>query len=169
MKKVLLALVSASVIVSVACAFTACSSSSSSPDTSGTPEAGSDARKEAGGPLDSGPEDSGQTSEQCIAACEQKFAAGLPLDKKIDDCWAQHCQDPCVNGTGTFDAGTGSADAGDAGDAGGDGGAAACTNQVETGDPACNACTIAFCCGAWDGCFSDQTCSDLNDCRSNCP
>lgn len=168
MKKVLLSLAVSVAVVGLGAAFTACSSSSSSPGTGGTPEAGADARKEAGQPVDDGgtDNDSGQTSEQCIAACEQKFAAGLALDKKIDDCWATSCNDPCVNGTGTFDAGAGG-DAGDAGDAGADGGA--CQNPVETGDNACNACTVAFCCGAWDGCFNNKDCSDLNDCRSQCP
>lgn len=116
--------------------------------------------------------DGGATTEQCVAACEAKYAAGLTKDKAIDQCWAQSCKGPCVDGTGMFDGGV--SDGGDAGamdDAGdgGDGGGASCQNGVETGDPACNACTAAFCCGAWDGCFQDKDCAALNDCRSNCP
>ncbi len=135
------------------------------------PDAGSDASKPSTPKSDAGSSggDSGgtETWEECIAACETKHAAGLAKDKAIDTCWAQSCQGPCIDGNGVFDAGI--PDGGDAGDDAGDGGAGQCKNGVETGDDACNDCTAAFCCGAWDGCFDDQDCADLNDCRSACP
>lgn len=152
----------------VGSAFVACSSETTV--TEAPADAGSDATKpstpkgDAGG---GGGDDAGgtQTLEECLAACETKHAAGLAKDKAIDTCWAQSCQGPCIDGDGMFDGGTGA----DAGDDAGDGGAGQCKNGVETGDDACNACTSAFCCGAWDGCFDDQDCADLNDCRSACP
>ncbi len=109
---------------------------------------------------DSGPGE--QTEEECLAECEKKHAAGLTKDKAIDTCWETKCKGPCVDDTQVFDAGAG--DGGDAGDAGG----AKCSNDVETGEEACNKCTSTFCCAEWDGCFDDQDCSDLNDCRNNC-
>jgi hypothetical protein len=162
MKKVVLTLACAGLTAGLAFSFSACSSSTTSPDT-GTTEAGPDARKEAGVPVDDGGTDAGQTFEQCNAACEAAHPAGLKLDVKIDDCWTAHCQAPCVDGTGGFDAG--GAEAGD----GGDGGALACTNDVQTGDTTCDSCTKTWCCASWDGCFNDTDCAALNDCRSNCP
>lgn len=149
-------------------AFVACSSETTVVEAT---DAGGDASKPSppkndagGGTTDAGAE---PTREECLAACETKHAAGLAKDKAIDTCWEQSCKGPCVDGNGMFDGGIpdGGDDAGDAGDAG----AGQCKNGVETGDDACNACTGAFCCGAWDGCFDDQDCADLNDCRSACP
>jgi hypothetical protein len=108
-----------------------------------------------------------KSEAECIADCEKTHATGLTKDKAIDTCWAAKCKGPCVDDTGVFDAGADAAkDAG--GDAGGDGGAGKCTNDVETGDPACNGCTSVNCCPEWDGCFNDKDCSDLNDCRNTC-
>src|SRR5258706_16187099 len=106
-------------------------------------DAASDAPREVSGPKDSGgtDEDAGQTTEQCLAACETQFAAGLTKDKAIDNCWTQKCDDPC-NKNGMFDAGTGGVDGGDGGDAGdaeagaGDPGAPARMNQGNTRAPA---------------------------------
>lgn len=150
-----------------ATSFAACSSETTVVEAS---DAGNDAAKpstpksDAGGGSDAG---GTETRDECLAACETKHAAGLTKDKAIDTCWAQSCKAPCIDGTGTFDAGT--VDAGDDAGDGGDAGAGQCKNGVETGDQACNDCTSAFCCGAWDGCFDDQDCADLNDCRSACP
>lgn len=170
--RIALALSFVALAAASATGFAACSSS----DTTGTAstDAGSDATRPStpksdggGGGGDAGGE---PTRDECIAACESKHAAGLAKDKAIDTCWSQSCKGPCIDGNGMFDAGIPDAgdDAGDAA-AAGDGGAGQCKNGVETGDDACNDCTSAFCCGAWDGCFDDQDCAALNECRSACP
>src|SRR6185295_8404175 len=97
-------------------------------------DAATDAPREVSGPKDSGgttDEDTSQTQDECFAACEKQFAAGLTKDKAIDNCWTQKCDDPC-NGTGGFDAGSG-IDGGDGGDAGDD----AEGGTVDAGPPAC--------------------------------
>lgn len=167
--RIALALSFVALAAASATGFAACSSS----DTTGTAstDAGSDATRPSTPKSDGGGDAGGEpTRDECIAACESKHAAGLAKDKAIDTCWSQSCKGPCIDGNGMFDAGIPDAgdDAGDAA-AAGDGGAGQCKNGVETGDDACNDCTSAFCCGAWDGCFDDQDCAALNECRSACP
>jgi hypothetical protein len=173
MKKLAFAVLSVGFFVGSSLAFAACSSDSSTPATGdGGSESGRPPLPPPQGGDDSSVPDAAPTHDQCIKQCETDHADGLALDKKIDDCWATNCQAPCVDGTGGFDAGTG--DAGDGGEGGVEGGVAdagppMCQNGVETGDTTCNLCTQTYCCGAWDGCFNDKGCSDLNACRSACP
>jgi hypothetical protein len=164
MKKLVVTVAGLALFAGGAFLFSACSSSDS-PSGGDTQDAAPDARKEAGPPVDSGDgedEDAGLTIDECYAKCEADHPSGLVLDRKIDDCWEANCAGPCVDGTSGFDAG--SADGGDAGDAG----APMCQNDVETDDTSCNACTQTFCCESWDGCFNDDDCAALNDCRSSC-
>jgi len=171
----LLAFLLSSVALAVGGSLAACTTETTV--VQGGNDAASDAPREVSGPKDSGgtDEDAGQTTEECVAACEKQFAAGLTKDKAIDTCWTQKCDDPCNNNK-PFDAGTAAADdGGDAGDAGDadaaavDAGGPACMNNVDTTDPNCDLCTKVNCCQAWDDCFNDKDCSDLNDCRSACP
>jgi hypothetical protein len=155
----------AAVLLSLS-ALGACSSSDWTPATPPA-DAGVD-RQQPGPPAvppapPSPPPDAGETAEQCNARCEAQHPAGLVLDKKIDDCWNADCKGPCVDGMGGFDAGT------DAGDGGDGGGVPACQNTVDTSDVTCDLCTKTYCCVSWDACFNDKDCTDLNDCRSNCP
>jgi hypothetical protein len=167
MKKVVVTVAGLALFAGGAFLFSACSSSDS--PSGDAPDAAPDARKEAGPPVDSGDgegEDAGLTIDECYAKCEADHPSGLVLDRKIDDCWEANCAGPCVDGTSGFDAG--STDAGDGGEAGADAGPPMCQNDVETDDTSCNACTQTFCCESWDGCFNDDDCAALNDCRSSC-
>jgi hypothetical protein len=153
----------------------ACSSETSSGD--GATEAGVDAATDTRKVIEASPtppdEDSGVlTPEQCEAKCKADMPAAAALYEGVDVCWAAKCKGPCVDGTGMFDAGDAGddADAGDGGDAApNDGNTELCTSTYSSGtDKACDDCTEAFCCPAWDGCFNNQSCKDYNDCIGDC-
>ena len=105
-----------------------------------------------------------QTAEECAEECRKAHPTGAAKDDAIDSCWEANCNDPCF-GTGATIPDGGYPDAG----VGTDGGM--CQNEVEFDppDPTCSACTQAYCCAAWDGCFNDDDCLALNDCYNACP
>jgi hypothetical protein len=153
-------------------AITACSSSTTSTGDT-TTDSGTDAkpatRPDSGTVVDP---DAGQTAQQCYDAC---LNAAPPTAKAaytaVDDCWAANCNDPCINGSGTFtppDAGDDGGDAGDAGtvaDAGG-----LCGTAIGSGqDMACDKCTTTFCCSQWSTCYNNADCSAIDDCLAQCP
>jgi len=161
----------------------ACSSETGPADgpTEAGPDASTDARKivEAAPPEPEEDAATEPTVEQCVAACKAADPTAAMKYDAVDVCWAAKCKGPCVDGTGMFDAGdagddadAGDPDAGDAGDGGptrNDGGTDLCTGTYSSGtDKACDDCTEAFCCPAWDGCYNNPDCQEYNDCVGNC-
>jgi hypothetical protein len=100
----------------------------------------------------------------CAEACEADHPSGLVKDRALLACWDTHCRASCI----APEAGpvTPTEDGGDAGDGGAE---PACTTEVITVRATCDDCTRAACCSAWDACFQDQDCIDLNRCYQTCP
>ena len=124
----------------------------------GGPGADAPARAPPGGDDDAVPD-----AGDCRAACDAAHPGAVALDRAIVACWQASCATPCLDpdaGAGAPDAG---ADASDAGDAG-----LACARPVATGAAACDRCTVASCCKAWDECFGDAECSSLEACYRAC-
>jgi hypothetical protein len=96
----------------------------------------------------------------CIEACSTTYAGAQIKDEAIATCWSTQCPGHCTPGGADADADTGF-------DVGLDAGA--CQNPVSTGDPACDLCTRARCCAAWDGCFDDDDCARYTACVQDCP
>jgi hypothetical protein len=159
-------------------AVTACSSSSSGDGTTDAGAAETAApkpRPDSGPPADT---DSGtKTPQQCYQDCLNAHPTAKAAYQAVDTCWANKCNDPCLDKTGTFDAGT--VDAGDAGDAGmdagdaGDGGPEGlCGTAVGSGgDMACDQCTTTFCCSEWATCYTTNhdECVAIDECLGQCP
>jgi hypothetical protein len=112
------------------------------------------------------PADDGATPASCRDTCAQDHPNGVALDLAITQCWQASCAGPCI----AEDAGViARPDAGDAGDAGLDAGVSpACQKPVVTDTAACDVCTKASCCQAWDACFGDAECTALNACVAAC-
>jgi hypothetical protein len=110
-----------------------------------------------------------ETPEQCLARCDKTFPTSVPKYDAIDTCWAANCKPSCVDQNGMFDAGD--VDGGfDGGGAVNDGGTNLCGTEVVSGvDRACDDCTTAYCCPAWQGCYADKDCLDYNTCVNDCP
>lgn len=156
--------------VSGSFAISACSSST---DSGAAADGGSDAQIDVRKVVDTGsPEDTGPgtlTQAQCEAKCKTDFPGASAKEDAIDTCWSEHCDDPCHNGSGTFDGGT------DGGGAEIDAGGMLCGTAITTGagmtpaeEAACNRCTEAFCCTAWKGCFGDKDCTAYDSCLGDC-
>ena len=128
-------------------------------------DAGADrSTRDVATPPDAADDTATPTHDECFAACDAAHPNSVAKNTAIDTCWESACKAPCVDGT-PFDAGSPA----DAGDAAPDAAVPACTNQVDTGDVACDLCTKMRCCAPWDGCFDDADCSALVDCESMCP
>lgn len=143
-------------------AMPACSSSSETVVSGG--DASADAPKDTSSGETSVEDAHTQTFDECAEECRQAHPSGAAKDDAIDSCWEAKCDDPCF-GSGASIPDGGYPDAG----VGTDGGM--CQNDVdfEPPDPTCSACTQAYCCAAWDGCFNDDDCLALNDCYNACP
>lgn len=99
------------------------------------------------------------TLTTCREDCQAAHASGVPKDEAINACWETYCRGPCVDGQPS--------EAGVLADgAAPDGGT--CTSPVITISLSCDECTNTFCCAAWDACFQDPTCTNLNACYQGC-
>ena len=144
------------IVSSAASAFAAGMMTGCSEDEPAGPgDAGSDgSRPDANRPAPTEPDARPKT---CREQCEEAHPTGLPKDEAVNSCWETHCNVPCIEQL--------------PGDGGIDGAApdgAACESPVVTVSVACDECTNAFCCGAWDGCFQEPECAALNACYQQC-
>lgn len=158
---------SAAAFAGAAFAFTACSSSEdpATPTAEAGVEAGGDAKPapDANTGTDSATK---PTFEQCVDQCFKDHPSSKAKYDAVDTCWAASCKGPCVDENGMFDAG---AEAGTPDAGGNDGGNGLCGTEIASGiDKACDDCTEANCCTAWEGCYKDKDCLELNDCIGTC-
>ena len=148
---------------SVSFAVTAVAGCSDDDAKAAASDAGADVATEANRPAP--PEDDAGTPKTCRERCEEEHPTALSKDTAIDACWKTSCVTPCIQEQATGgDAGA----EGGATDAGGVDGGGACVSPVVTVSSACDRCTIAFCCAAWDGCFQDTECAALEACYQQC-
>ena len=103
------------------------------------------------------PPDTDAAPKTCREQCREAHPVGVPKDEAVNECWALHCNGPCLEGTNE-DAGPDGASA--------DGGA--CVSPVVTVSASCDECTNSFCCTEWDGCFQEPECAALNACYQQC-
>jgi len=103
------------------------------------------------------PEPDAGTTKTCQQECADMYPAAVAKDEAINECWETHCRAPCVELK---------ADAGVTDGAAPDG--ATCSSPVITPSLSCDECTQTLCCPAWDTCFQDSECADLNACYQRC-
>lgn len=150
-------------------AISACSSSTTEAPATGADAAPDVARDTNRPAVDSAPEpdvdsSTGQTLDECLAACNAAHPTSTAKETAIDTCWNTNCKGPCVDDPPT------PFDAGEAGipDAGPDA-MEACGTGVASGVSAdCDNCTDVNCCPAWTGCFNNTDCSALDQCLGDC-
>jgi hypothetical protein len=99
--------------------------------------------------------------EACLMKCEKDHPASLPKFDAIDMCWEKSCKGPCIDATGSFDAGATTKV--------NDGGGPICgTDTPSFTDKACDDCIEAFCCPSWKGCYEDTDCRAFDECIIDC-
>ena len=127
----------------------ACSSSAEPLPRSTSPDSGADAAAKV---------------EACFAKCEKDHPSSLSRYDAIDECWEKSCKGPCIDQSGSFDAG----EAG-TGAKVNDGGAPLCaTDTPSFTDKACDDCIEARCCPSWKGCYEDTDCRAFDNCIIDC-
>ena len=94
----------------------------------------------------------------CRQECAEAHPTAVAKDDVVNACWETHCRAPCVEGK----PGDGGVTDGAAPDGG------TCTLPVITVSLSCDECTNTFCCAAWDTCFQDSECTELNACYQRC-